>query len=70
MTPPKALNGSQAKAFLKEINGDLFSETPQGFACLIITVPEFFLMSLKFLRMQTYHYNYYNLVLSLNLSKS
>ena len=48
MTPPKALNGSQAKAFFKEINGDLFSETPQGFACLIITVPEFFLIGQNF----------------------
>ena len=26
----------------KEVNGTLFSETPHGLACLIITVPNFF----------------------------
>jgi len=41
MTPPKALIGSEAKAFLNETNGVLFSETPHGFACFMITVPEF-----------------------------
>ena len=38
MTPPKALIGSEEKAFLKDKKDDLFDETPQGFACLIMTV--------------------------------
>ena len=31
-----------AVTILKEINGTLFSETPHGFSCLIITVPNLF----------------------------
>ena len=45
ITPPNALIGSDAKAFLNEIKGFLFSETPHGLACLIITVPNFFIES-------------------------
>ena len=47
ITPPNALIGSHAKAFLKEINGELFIETPHGLACLIITVVGFFLIENK-----------------------
>ena len=36
--PPKALIGSLACAFKKDWKADLFEDTPQGFACLIITV--------------------------------
>ena len=43
MTPPKALIGSQAYAFLKDNIGDLLIETPQGFACLTIAVVAMFL---------------------------
>ena len=42
ITPPKALIGSDAKAFLNEVKGTEFSDTPHGFACLMITVLEFF----------------------------
>ena len=38
ITPPKALIGSHAYAFLKEIIGNLLIATPQGLACLTITV--------------------------------
>ena len=38
-TPPKALTGSQANEFLKEIILFFSDETPQGLACLMITVP-------------------------------
>ena len=41
-TPPKALRGSQAKAFLNDLIGILFFDTPHGFACFIITVPASF----------------------------
>ena len=33
ITPPNALIGSDAKAFINEVKGFLFTETPQGFAC-------------------------------------
>jgi len=42
ITPPKALIGSQAYAFLKDTIGDLFTETPQGLLCLMITVAALF----------------------------
>ena len=35
--PPKALTGSHLKAFLYASNKLLFLQTPQGFACFIIT---------------------------------
>ena len=38
ITPPKALIGSQAKAFLKEIRGNLLVDTPHGLACFTTTV--------------------------------
>ena len=47
MTPPKALTGSDAKALLNDSKGFLFSQTPHGLACLIITVPDFFLSEFK-----------------------
>ena len=47
ITPPKALIGSDANAFLKDTRGEIFVETPQGFACLIITVVGFFLAEYK-----------------------
>ena len=59
-TPPNALIGSEAKAFLKDPRGFLCSETPHGLACLIITVPGFLLSEFKISKMQTYHYSYYN----------
>ena len=40
--PPKALIGSQANADLKLFILFLCIDTPQGFACLTITVPVFF----------------------------
>jgi len=40
--PPKALKGSQAKAFLKLSTLLLLIDTPQGLPCLTITVPKFF----------------------------
>ena len=40
--PPKALIGSQASADLKHSIEFFKVETPQGFACLIITRPVFF----------------------------
>jgi len=42
--PPNALTGSLAYAFSKDMTGDLFEETPHGFACLIITVVGIFFM--------------------------
>ena len=42
ITPPNALIGSHAYAFLKAVKEDLFVETPQGLACLTITVEGFF----------------------------
>ena len=36
-TPPNALIGSLAFAYLKEFRLDLLEQTPLGFACLIIT---------------------------------
>ena len=55
--PPFTLANCKKKKFLclsanctKEINGSLFSETPQGFACLIITVPIFFFKDFKISR--------------------
>ena len=47
ITPPNALVGSQEYAFLKDCIGLLFSDTPHGFACLIITDPALLLIDLK-----------------------
>ena len=41
-TPPKALTGSHANADLKLLIFLFRIDTPQGFACLIMTVPLFF----------------------------
>ena len=42
ITPPYALTGSQLKAKLNDFKLFFYIETPQGFACLMITVPLFF----------------------------
>ena len=42
--------GSQFNAFLNDKNEFFSSEAPQGFACLIITVPHFFLNDFKIIR--------------------
>ena len=41
-TPPKALIGSHERADLQHSIAFFRTETPQGFACLTITVPVFF----------------------------
>jgi len=45
--PPYALTGSQLKAKLNDFKLFFSTETPQGFACLIITVPLFFSKDLE-----------------------
>ena len=60
-TPPKALTGSLAWAFINDLNGDLFEATPHGLACLIITVEDNFFLKIIFLVRQKYHYSYCNL---------
>ena len=41
-TPPKALTGSLANVFSNDNIGVFADPTPQGFACLTITVPKLF----------------------------
>ena len=40
--PPNALTGSHDRAFLNDLSGEVSIDTPDGFACLIITVPVLF----------------------------
>ena len=40
--PPNALTGSHSRAFLNDLSGEVSIDTPDGFACLIITVPVLF----------------------------
>jgi len=49
-TPPNELIGSHASAFLKDFIWFFSTETPQGLACFIITVPSFFLKEFKIVK--------------------